>query len=324
MAYKDPRRGVRATGNACGSAPPSAAPRACARDAAKRRPYPIAACASPAARSVARPSAPATRSARPPARRDTRTLRKRKRACAGATGSAPPRASPEACVRSAGKAPLVPDRSLCGPCGEKRRQAERARYAKGQAAGKLYGGRDPKDCRRIARKRSRQILRARRGAGLCTRCGHRPPVEGGTTCEPCRNVRRAAEREQYAVRRAAGLCGRCGGPAFDGAPRCGPCAAIEAGRQPRKNAASRKRYARRRARWLCTDCGHPSQGAARCVPCARRSYVRSGQHRGLPIWPPSYTVIEIATARTTGPGTARPRWPCAWPSRGCRTQRWKS
>ena len=199
-----------------------------------------------------------------------------------------------------GREPLPPDRRLCRSCGEKRRKAERARYARAKAEGRLYGGRDPKDRRRIGRERSRKRLGALRDAGLCTRCGHGPPVEGGTTCRACRDARQAAEREQYAARRAEGRCGRCGRHALEGASRCGPCAALEVGRHPRKNAVSRRRYAQRRERWRCTDCGQPSQGAARCVPCAHRSWVRSGQHRGLPILPPRYTVIETATGEDHG------------------------
>ena len=90
-----------------------------------------------------------------------------------------------------GKEKLAPDRRLCDSCGENRRKAERARYTKAKAAGKLYGGKDPKSCRRIARDKSKQRFYARRDAGHCTRCGHRPLVEGGTTCEPCSDARRA-------------------------------------------------------------------------------------------------------------------------------------
>ena len=194
-----------------------------------------------------------------------------------------------------GNKPLAPERSLCAPCGEKRRESERARYAAGKAAGMQYGGRDANRCRRIARERSKRRLHARRDAGRCTRCDRRPPVEGGTTCEPCCQIRRTAEREQYAARRAAGRCGRCGQGTFDGDSQCVRCAARDDRRGPRRNAVARERYARRRAKWRCTHCGEPSRGSSRCKRCARRSYVRSGQHRGLPIWAPSYTVFEIAT-----------------------------
>ena len=169
-----------------------------------------------------------------------------------------------------GREPLAPERRLCAPCGERRRESECARYAAARAAGKQYGGKCPDGRRRIARERSKRRRHARRDAGRCTWCGRRPAVEGGTVCEPCRDARRESDREQYAARRAAGLCGRCLHSTFDGDSRCGRCAAFEDRRGPRKNAVARERY-------------------------ARRSYVRSGQHRGLPVWAPSYTVFEIAT-----------------------------
>ena len=59
----------------------------------------------------------------------------------------------------------------------------------------------------------------------------------------------------------------------------------------RKNAAARRRYAERRARGACTNCGAPAQGAARCAPCAKRSYERSDHFRGMPLWPPSFAVF---------------------------------
>ena len=196
-----------------------------------------------------------------------------------------------------GKAPAPPDGRMCDACAEKRRAAERARYAEARAAGKLYGGRDPEPKRRGARANSRKRRRARREDGLCTRCGRRPAAEGGTTCGPCREARQAADRELYASRRAAGLCGRCGGTAADGGSRCAPCAALEAERisPERKNAAARRRYAERRARGLCTDCGQPSQGAARCAPCAKRSHERSAYFRGMPLYPPSFAVFLRGT-----------------------------
>ena len=54
-------------------------------------------------------------------------------------------------------------------------------------------------------------------------------------------------------------------------------------------------YVRRRARNLCADCGAWAGNAARCDPCARRYYARSAEHRGIPVWPARFTVIEIAT-----------------------------
>ena len=192
-----------------------------------------------------------------------------------------------------GKVSSKPDSCLCEPCGEKRRAADRARYVAAKAAGKLYGGRDPEAKRRSARAGSRKRDRARRDAGLCTRCGHHPSVEGGTTCEPCRKARQATERERYAARRAAGLCVACGGTVLDGAARCGPCAVLEEERRSpeRKNAAARRRYAERRALGKCTDCGGPAFGACRCPECAKRSYERSDHFRGMPVYPPSFAVF---------------------------------
>ena len=196
-----------------------------------------------------------------------------------------------------GVAKQVPDRTLCRPCREKRRRAERARHAKARAAGLLYAGRDAERCRRSARDRSKQRDRARRDAGLCTRCGTNPPLEGGTVCEPCKELKRESEREHYARRRAAGECGKCGAPAPDGSARCERCArsAAKRSRVKAKNSRSRQLYAQRRARRLCSGCGAPSQGASRCLPCVRRSWACSGEHRGFPTLPPRYTIIETAT-----------------------------
>ena len=238
----------------------------------------------------------------PPLRKEgtcpTRITGKNAHAPGGAMNALPPSGPPAACVRGAGRRSQCPIAPCARPCGEKRRRAERARHAKARAAGMLYAGRDAERCRRSASDRNR----ARREAGLCTRCGKQQPVEGRTVCETCREVRRESEREQYALRRAAGRCGRCGAPAPDGSARRERCAgrAAKSSRKKAKNARGRRRYVRRRVRGLCIDCAAPSQGAARCPECARRSYLRSDEHRGLPILPPRYTVIEIATGADHG------------------------
>ncbi len=196
------------------------------------------------------------------------------------------------CTRC-GKLPAAEGRSSCEPCLEKRRAADRAKYAAGKAAGKLYGGADPAAKRRAGRAKSKRRQKERMEAGLCIRCGKHPPAEAGTTCAPCREKRQAAERQQYAERRATGRCTRCGGPVHDGLSRCAPCAAIEEATKcpERKNARSRRLYRERRAAGLCTACGAPSQGAARCAPCAKRSYEGSAHFRGMPLYPPSYAVF---------------------------------
>ena len=208
----------------------------------------------------------------------------------------------EGLCTACGKAPAAAGRVSCEPCLEKRRASDRATYAAAKAAGKPYGGADPEAKRRAARARGNRRREAWREAGLCVRCGNPPAVEGGTICSPCQEKRRAKARRKYAERRAAGLCTKCGSPAFDGLTYCGPCAAIrDTQRSPElKNAQSRRRYARLRAAGLCTDCGAPSQGAARCAPCAERSYHRSTHFKGIPVWDPSWTVIEIATGEELG------------------------
>ena len=129
-------------------------------------------------------------------------------------------------------------------------------------------------------------------------------MEGGTTCAPCRARRQARERETYSSRRQAGLCVRCGtASTFDGAALCIACSALEAesGRQERKNVAARRRYRELRSTGRCTTCGSPSQGASRCVPCARKSYELSAHFRGIPDWEPEYTVVDLVTMEEHGP-----------------------
>ena len=198
-----------------------------------------------------------------------------------------------------GKAPPEPGRRLCTRCQSMRRAAERALWARARAQGKPYGGGNTEARRKAARAKTKRRYDKRLAAGLCARCGERPPDDGSVSCGVCKSGRNTRERAQWNERRASGLCGVCGEPSPAGAARCEPCATIQAGRPSRKE-NGRKRYARRRARNLCTDCGQPSQGAARCPPCARRSWARSGQHRGIPAWPARYTVIDRATGEDHG------------------------
>jgi len=202
-----------------------------------------------------------------------------------------------------GAGPAEDGRRLCAACGEKRRESERRRYREARLAGRLYGGKSVARKRRSARIAGKKRRRLRRESGLCLACGRRPPVEGLTRCEPCRESRRLADRATYASRKSAGACTRCGDPATDGAWQCVRCAAleIESGRLERRNAASRRRYWKRRAAGRCTDCNAPSHGASRCDPCARRSYERSQFFRGIPVWDPAFTVIELATGESHGP-----------------------
>ena len=159
-----------------------------------------------------------------------------------------------------GKRPPAPHRSQCEPCAEKRRPADRARHHRRSAE--------------------------RAAQGLCPKCGKRPLAPDRTMCGPCGAKRKLYERD------------RAGRPRSAAPPDCA-CAA-GASRKKAKNARGHRRYVRRRVRGLCIDCAAPAQGAARCPECARRSYLRSDEHRGLPILPPRYAVIEIATGADHG------------------------
>ena len=187
-----------------------------------------------------------------------------------------------------------PERRICAECGERRRKADRARYARAKAEGRLYGGKRAEAKRRSARAGSRKRYKARSDAGLCVRCGQRPPAEGSSRCEPCRSRRNTGDKRRWAARRSQSRCGACGDPAPHGAARCGACAKLQAGR-PSRRIYARKQYARKRARGLCTDCGAFSAGASRCPACAARSWARSPEHRGLPVSAARFTVIEIDT-----------------------------
>lgn len=198
-----------------------------------------------------------------------------------------------------GRRPPEPDRTLCAECGRKRRAADRARYARAKAQGLLYSGKSAEARRKNARAKSKRRYEARTAAGLCVKCGWHRPAEGRTRCESCLARRNAAERDQWASRRALGACGQCGAPA-GGSARCDTCATAQSYNPEVKNAAARRRYWRRRAVSRCTDCGAYSAGASRCVPCARLSYLRSGEHRGLPAAPASFRVVVIDTGEDLG------------------------
>ena len=148
----------------------------------------------------------------------------------------------------------------------------------------------------------RRRRRARREAGLCPRCGLRPPADGRSACEPCGEAVRAKERARYAARRAAGACVRCAEPAVGGSSRCARHGALEAERvsPERRSAVRKKRYARRRARGQCVDCGAPSAGAARCPACAYRSNTRAPAWHAWQPGPPFYTVIELESGLDHG------------------------
>ena len=193
-------------------------------------------------------------------------------------------------------------RRMCEHCAGKRREYDRTRYAEARGRGELYGGKDPEFKRKAGRAASARRRRNRIATGRCTCCGREPAREGSTVCASCLEARRVADRDRYRRRRAAGLCVICGQTAFADESRCGVCATVEGERRDRshKNARSRQRYWARRAAHRCTDCNRPSFGASRCPACAERSYARSEHVRGMPLYPPSYTIVNPATGEDLG------------------------
>ena len=194
------------------------------------------------------------------------------------------------CLRC-GKTEPAPERTLCEPCAEKCRAADRARSARLRAEGKPV--RDPEQAKRHERERGRRQHAERKAAGICTKCGRAPARPDRTTCEPCAERHRARDRARHArakaegipyggrdpearrragrkssrrrseARLAAGLCIRCGAvPPEEGRSMCEPC------RDDRRDAA-RVRHHDRRDAGLCVNCGTPApDGKAYCRPCA--------------------------------------------------------
>ena len=194
------------------------------------------------------------------------------------------------CPRCGSRRPAA-GRSLCEPCVEKRRLAERARNARLRAAG--IPRRDRAKARAAERRRYRRQAAERKAGGICTRCGREPAVPDRSVCEGCLIKRREADRARYRkakaagllyggkpvagkrrsariasrnrrrVRRDANLCARCGRrPPVEGGATCGPC-------REARQAGEREIYAARSAAGLCTRCGGPTTDrTATCAPCA--------------------------------------------------------
>lgn len=237
----------------------------------------------------------------PEARRKAGRARSRRRSEA--------RRSAGLCVRC-GHVPPEEGRGLCEPCRDDRRAARRARDADRRAAGLCVkcaaptpGGKTYCDsCAAVRNKRRRRDPVARREAdrrryaerrarGDCTSCGK--SANGAAECRACRDAARA----RYNARRAAGVCVKCRTPTFGGAAYCAPCAVAKEGRRDpeAEQAARRRRYAERRAKGRCVECNTPSPGIARCEPCSLKHRESSGAFRGIPVWDPQYTVIELET-----------------------------
>ena len=216
------------------------------------------------------------------------------------------------CIRC-GHIPPEEGRSMCEPCREDRRAAKRALHAERRAkglcvqcrvpapGGKAYcdpcaGARSRRRNLKAKRDADRRRYAERRARGDCTSCGK--PAHGAAECRACREAARA----RYGARRAAGICVKCQTPTYGGATYCAPCAVVKEERRDREAeyAAKRARYADRKAKGRCVACNAPSPGVARCEPCSRKHRESSGAFRGIPVWNPTWTVIEVATGRDLG------------------------
>ena len=209
------------------------------------------------------------------------------------------------CTRC-GQAPAVEGRASCEPCLEKRRAADRARATPpGKAAGLPYGGANAEAKRRAGRAKSKRCQKERLGSRALHPLRQAPSRRRGEPlASTCRDKRQAAERRQYLERARR----RALHPVRPG--RCSP-ACRAAGPAPSSRSAAIRRNARTlgpRALYLETPrprgcvhrAGAPSQGASRCPPCAERSYHGSQHFKGIPVWDPSFTVIELDTGRELG------------------------
>ena len=186
--------------------------------------------------------------------------------------------------RRCGARPVAPGRANCDPSAEKRRAADRARAEKRLQAG-IKRVRNP-EARKAEYRRARQRAEDRLARGICSKCGRRPNEPERRLCISCGQQRRAAERERYARARSEGL--KYGGK--------DPVARRTLARQRTRN-----RQRARRAAWICTHCGsRPSFGASRCEPRAKNAWERSEQVKGLPVYPPRFTVVERATGTEHG------------------------
>ncbi len=289
----------------CGKAPPEPERRLCAPCAGKRR-------QSERVRDAKR------RAAGKPRHRNSETERARERRRTSE------RVAQGLCV-SCGKESPAPGRTSCRCCAGKRRAAERARYAKARAAGKLYGGRDPKERRRNACSTAKRRYDARREAGLCT-----PGAACTRRSRAVRPVSRAAMRGGRANAGSGRRAGRAACAPGAGRPRStAPRAAAGAlrwrpeaigGRTP--PAASATLDGVRGGSAPTADSPRRARRGASRAPASRTSVpITSAACRGLRRATRS---SRSRRARTTGRSRAWRRWRGVWRSRGCRPTRLRS
>ena len=221
-------------------------------------------------------------------------------------------------------APVSGGAAYCGPCASARnerrqrdpeahREADRRRYAERRARGDCTscgkpanGAAECQSCRDAARAR----YDARRAAGVCVRC-RAPTIGGAAHCASCvtakaashdREAENAARRRQYAERRAGGRLRRLRRTIA----RCGALRSLR--RRQCRAARSRGRECQPSPA-VCRAAGEGAvasnamrrrPGLPGASPVRSGSASTSGAFRGIPLWDPSWTVIEIATGEDFG------------------------
>ena len=152
---------------------------------------------------------------------------------------------------------------------------------------------DPETGKARDRERFRKRTAARKAAGQCPRCGHRPPALGRSVCAPCAEKSNRASRARNARLREAGL------------PRRDPARARAYERK-----RSRREAAERRAAGICVRCGKAPAAPDRtaCEPCLekRRASDRAKYAAGKAAGKP-YGGASIEAKRRSGRAKSKRR-----------------
>ncbi len=112
-------------------------------------------------------------------------------------------------------------------------------------------------------------------AGLCTKCGKRPPLEGVQHCAPCKAERKCIDAQSYARRKTrAAETGRCIGCMKRRAVK-GLCPRCRAKTRPYQLARQRRLF----EAGLCGKCGEPNPRHPHRTLCAECSAYVSAENR---------------------------------------------
>lgn len=126
-----------------------------------------------------------------------------------------------------------------------------------------------------------------RAAGLCVRCGKRPPQAGHVVCGICMRKTRLRRKRLWAERREAGLCPSCGGErSEDRFIICRDCRARQI--ESKQKMLTRELVKRYNMKWknnlrrngLCSKCGGPKDTELRwCSKCQAKARSHYWDHR---------------------------------------------